>query len=254
MSTLKPEHKYILDQLLELESKGELVGAYEKIPIEVYHHPDCPGISSTQLKTVLRKSITHWELRRDEDSEEKAFGRIFHNFISEPHLIEKARSQDILLADEMFTNLKKHPVAKALLSGAKYEVSFFSKDEATGLTKKCRADLIHFDQKVVGDFKSTRDASLDSFLYDCKKFGYKFSASYYLEIISEVMGERYEDFRLIASEKEPPRQTAVYRVHQKSIEDAQPEIRAGLNKIKDAIDKGLGAWKGYSKDTVDIII
>jgi len=253
---MTPEHKQILGSLIELHSKGELIGAFDDLPIEVYHHKDCPGISSTQLKMVMKKSITHWEECRYQDSEEKAFGRIFHNYISEPNLIGKGnyKAKDIILASTMFENMRKHPTAKALLNGAQFEVSFFSKDQETGLLKKCRADLIHFDERIVGDFKSTRDASLDSFTYDCKKFGYRTSAAYYLEIISEAMGERFEDFRLIASEKEPPNQTAVYRIHEKSIQEAQIEIRAGLNKIKEAIDRGDYAWKGYSQNVTDIII
>lgn len=248
------EHLQVLKELQELHSRGELVGAFDNIPIEVYHHPSCPGISSTQLKVVMKKSIAHWEASRSEDTEEKAFGRIFHNFISEPHLIDKAKSKDILLASTMFNNMKQHPIARSLLHGAQFEVSFFSIDQETGLLKKCRADLIQWDDKIVGDFKSTRDASLDSFLYDCKKFGYRTSAAFYLEIISEAMNDRWEDFRLIASEKEHPNQTAVYRIHEKSLQEAQAEIRTGLNKIKEAIDRGEYAWKGYSQNVTDILI
>lgn len=248
---LSPNHQAVLDQLIKLHQAGELVGAYENIPIEVYHSPLCPGISSTMLKTAIKRSVAH--INHDtEDNENLSFGRLFHAFISEPHLIKNAKSKDVLLAQKMFTNMMKHPVVRALMRGAKHEITFFSTDQETGLTKKCRAD--GYIEGIVFDFKTTRNASLDSFVGDCKRYNYRISAAYYLEIISEVFGERHEDFRLIACEKEEPCETSIYRVHSRSIEEASQEIRGGLNKIKEAFDKGDYAWKGYSQNVTDILI
>lgn len=254
---LSPANQEILQVLKNLHSKRELVGCFNDIPIEVYHHPECPGISSTQIKTVLKRSISHLKHAK-EDTEELTFGRLFHAFISEPWTIQNAKSSDVLLAKKMFDNMMKHPVIRALMRGAKHEVTFFSYDQETGLLKKCRADGINdLDagySPIVFDFKTTKNASLDSFTSDCKRFNYRLSAAYYLEIISEVYGSRTEDFRLIACEKEEPCEAAIYRVHSRSLEEANNEIRIALNKIKEAIDKGESAWTGYSLNAIDILI
>lgn len=248
---LSPAHQIILDKIIEAHNDGQLVGAFDGIPIEVYHHPLCPGISSTMLKTAIKRSMAHMNFDK-EDNEQLSFGRLFHSFISEPHLIQNAKSKDVLLAQKMFTNMMKHPIVNSLMRGARHEITFFSTDMETGLTKKCRAD--GYNEGIVFDFKTTRNASLDSFISDCKRFNYRISAAYYLEIISEVFGERHEDFRLIACEKEDPCEVSVYRVHSRSIEEAAQEIRGGLNKIKEAFDKGELAWKGYSQNVTDILI
>lgn len=240
-----------------MDTKGELIGAFHDIPIEVYHHPDCPAISSTQLKTVLKKSVAHWKYAKQEDTDSLSFGRLFHDFISDPQLLakydpSKKSYKDILLASVMFKNMMDHPIARSLVEGAKHEVTFFSRDKETGLLKKCRVDGINGN--IVFDFKSTKDASMESFISDCKRYNYRIQAAYYLEIVSEVMGQSFTDFRFIASEKEEPNMTAVYRTHDRSLAAAHYEIREGLNKIKLAIDSGSDGWNGYSKSLTDILI
>ena len=249
--SLSIDHQAVLALLKLLESKGELVGAFEDIPIEVYHHPECPGISSTTLKTVLKRSYAHLGHSKF-DTKEMSFGRLFHSFISEPHLIESAKSKDVLLAHKMYANMMRHPIISSLMNGAQHEVTFFSKDEETGLLKKCRAD--GYNQGIVFDVKTTQDASLGSFVNDCKRYNYRSQAAYYLEVISEAMGFRHEDFRFIASEKEDPCESAIYRTHARSIEEASQEIRIALNKIKEAIDGGVSTWKGYSLNDTEILI
>jgi len=248
---LSLDHQNLLTTIQKMHLAGDLVGWFDDLPIEIYHHPECPGISSTTLKTVLKRSVAH--LKHDKiDTEELSFGRLFHSFISEPHLINIAKSKDVLLAKKMYDNMMRHPIVRSLMIGAQHEVTFFSKDQDTGLLKKCRAD--GYSEGIVFDFKTTRDASLGSFTNDCKRYNYRLSAAYYLEIISEATGVRHEDFRFIACEKEDPCETAIYRTHSRSIEEASQEIRIGLNKIKDAIDKGEYAWKGYSQNVTDILI
>lgn len=249
--SLSKEHQSILKTLQDLHARKELEGSFDDIPIEVYHNSQCPGISSTQIKTVLNKSVLHLQHVK-EDTDGLMFGRLFHSFISEPHLIQNAKSNDLILAKKMYDNMMSHPIIRSLMRGAKHEITFFSYDKETGLLKKCRAD--GFNDGIVFDFKTTRDASLGSFLNDCKRYNYRISAAYYLEVISEVLGYRIEDFRLIASEKEEPNQSAIYRVHTRSIEEANQEIRIALNKIKDAIDSNKYAWSGYTPNAIDILI
>ena len=181
--TLSKEHQSILKTLQDLHARKELEGSFDDIPIEVYHNPQCPGISSTQIKTVLNKSVLHLQHAK-EDTDGLMFGRLFHSFISEPHLIQNAKSNDLILAKKMYDNdeSSNNPIID---EGAKHEITFFSYDKKQ-VFLKCRAD--GFNDGIVFDFKTTRDASLGSFLNDCKRYNYRISAAYYLEVISEVLG------------------------------------------------------------------
>lgn len=258
--TLSPQHQEILDTLIKMYQDKTLIGAFSDIPIEVYHHPQCPAVSSSMLKTTLRRSFSHWKTGHNIDSEGLSFGNLFHQFVSEPHKIrenkestgKKANYADIFVANKMFDKMMRQPIVRSMMRGASHEVSYFSLDKETGLLKKCRLD--GYNNGIVFDFKSTRDASQNSFIQDCRKFDYRLSAAYYLEIVSEVTGQIHDNFVWIASEKEDPHECALYNLHRKSIEAASQDIREALNKIKLAIDTSENGWDGYSRNVTEIMI
>src|SRR4051812_16285277 len=84
---MAPEHLEILKSLIDMEARGELERAsFDDVPISVYHHPSCPGISSTTIKTVLKKSWNHVGTGGGAEKESFRFGSAFHCFNNEPHL------------------------------------------------------------------------------------------------------------------------------------------------------------------------
>ncbi len=52
---LSPQHQECLKNLIALNDAGKLEGEFKDIPIEVYHHPLCPGFS----KSLLMKATTY---------------------------------------------------------------------------------------------------------------------------------------------------------------------------------------------------
>lgn len=258
----------ILKELIYLHEKNELQGAFDGIPIDVYHHKDCPGISATKLKYVIETTYNHWLIDRGNESKSLRFGTALHCLINEPHLFEKQyyvcpadskrdkKYQDalrlfdgIVLLQPEFDQLtavsKKiftHPVLKNHLIGSNYERTYFSYDQETGLLKKCRADIVNNNLKSIVDIKSTESASEYSFQKDCLRYLYRIPAAYYMSIISEVSGEIYNNFYFAACEKQEPYEIAIYEASENSLNKAYEEIKLALSRIK-AIQKG--EWSGY---------
>lgn len=276
---LRPSHREILCDIIASEISGTLKGCYADIPIQVYHHPLCSGYSSTTIKRMTDQTYNHWYVSRDEQSKVFRFGSAFHAFCNEPHIFEedylistadnrrakeykidvsKANGRIILLSSEfkvievMSRKLFDHPDAGPLLKNAEFELTYFSKDSATGLWKKCRLD--GNKNRRISDLKTTESASEYSFTMDSKKYLTRISASYYLEIVTEVTGFPHTEFNLVPCEKTEPWECAVYRVHESSVFKAQSEIRTALQKIRDILDQGEKAWRGYQLGIKSIAI
>jgi len=268
---LSPAHREILCDIISAELGGTLGGCYEDIPIQVYHHPLCTGYSSTTIKRMIEQSYNHWYLQQGKQSKPLRFGSAFHAFCNEPHnfeidyqistadnrrgrdfreLNQKYAGKIVLTAPEFKTievmsrKLFEHPDAAPLLKGAKFELTYFHYDSVHGLWKKCRLDAIK--GMCISDLKTTQNASLDSFQRDGKKFLYRISAAYYMQIVSEVTGQNFHDFYLIACESEEPNEIATYRVRDQSIARANDEIDGCLKTIRAILDQGDKAWKGYA--------
>lgn len=280
LTDISPQNRDILVQIIEMELRGTLKGSYSDIPNEVYHHNLCSGYSSTVIKRLYEESYNHWFEQKNDESDSLRFGSAFHAFCNEPFEFESnyiishldsrrgkeyqllkakasATGKTILMQDEfeliklMSTKLFAHPDAAALVKNAKNELSFFSQDQETGLWKKCRVDGI--SGRSIYDLKTCLSAAASSFMSDAKKYLYRISASYYLEIISEVYNSIHRDFFLIACEKQKPNEIAVYKVHEHSLEKAQIEIRAVLNTILN-IKINPNSWRGLPLGIKEIAI
>lgn len=272
---MSPAQLEILKELIDMEARGELDRAsFDDIPIQVYHHPSCPGISSTTIKTVLKKSWNHVGTKGGAEKDSFRFGSAFHCLNNEPHLFNDiyivcpfdskrgedwkgykesagARGKILLLQKEfrclevMSKKLWLHPDARELMTNAQFEVTYFVRDQRTGVLKKCRVDSIKRGSLIlISDLKTTWDASPDAFSFDCRKYLYRISASYYSEIVSEFYGELVHGFYLIPCEKVEPYEITVYKVPDDAILKGGAEIAESLDKIA-AIQKDPKAWRGY---------
>lgn len=108
-------------------------------------------------------------------------------------------------ATEMVTALKQTPFVQKLLEGT-HERPLFWTDESTGELCKVRLDSYRFigDKLIIVDYKTTNDASTDSFLRSAINYGYDFQAAMYVEAARQVLKKSDIDFVFIAQEKEPP--------------------------------------------------
>ena len=261
----------ILQTLISMADKGTLTGCFADVPVEVYHHSQCPGISSTQLKGIIKKSYAHFCNEKRTESPALKFGSAFHCFVNEPEEFsntyqiiygektERLQSGRIALSIDDFETIKvmqkkvfEHPDAGPLIFDAQFELTYWSVDQQTGILKKCRVDAIK--NKIISDLKSCADASAETFARDARKYLYRISGAYYLEIVSEVLGEHLETFNLIACEKQQPHEINVFRISDNSLRKANEEIRHALKIIQTIHEQGAKAWSGYDLGIKDLHI
>ena len=268
---MKKSNSEILNEMKLMDMTDTLNGCFADIPIEVYHSAECPGVSSTQLKGIVQKSYKHYLHDREKRSDAMDFGSAFHAFVNEPEDFVRTyeivqpraskfltpgmtalKADDFKTIEVMSKKVFQHPDAGPLLNGAQNELTYFFRDQETGILKKVRVDAIN-GRKII-DLKTTGDASPRAFAKSCRDYLYRISAAYYLEVVSEVMGTALDEFYLIACEKTEPFEVAVYRVPEKSIERGTAEVRSALGTLQKIREEGERAWKGYPTGIKDLDI
>lgn len=246
--------KTVLHQLKLIHEMGQIKGKYKDIPIEAYHDPECPGVSSSTL-SAIHKGIPYFLSRVSKGkTDAMVMGSAIHDAILLPDLFAKKyvpepedknlrstagkESYRIFLKvyedrikNEGLTILKRdkweqiikmrekvlsHPViANALRMGEK-EVTYFCQHEETGLLRKCRTDLVLEEQGIILDLKTTTDCSKNAFSKEIAKYGYDRTAAYYCDILRDLYGKDFL-FGFIAIEKEEPYNVGLYLLGSKSM-------------------------------------
>lgn len=234
------------------------------------------GVSSTDLKHMI-KSPAHFRYWKDNEqvtTQALLFGKAVHKYVLEkddffnefavePFCDKRTKEgkakwllfqdqnedKDIISADdfqkiqEMREALYNTPFAKQLLSGQK-ELSFFSKDEETGLMMKCRPDCITQigDAHILLDYKSCQDASSEVFMKSAISLAYDLQMAYYKDIMDKVTGHEHSVI-FIAQEKTPPYAVNILEANEYFIKSGKDMYRTYLNLYKECSDSGN--WYGF---------
>jgi hypothetical protein len=260
---LSDKNQKILNQLKERAAAGTLEGAFAGIPIEVYHHPECPGYSSTYIKAVVASCFKYAQQREHIATPEMEFGTRFHTFMQsrEEFLARYAVGRyepakhfvswdDFARIKVMAENVLNHPVAKPLVVGGDEERTFFSYCPVTGILRKCRPDVVN--GAIISDYKSTMDACESAFTRTAKRLLYRVSAAYYLDTTNGAQKQRaFEEFKFIAVESQGLHEVAVYDIDDRSLERARSEIQVASFAIANA---STGGWTGYPLYTEPLYI
>ena len=153
------------------------------------------------------------------------------------------KSADYDKACGMRNALLEVDLVTKLLSG-KHEVPLFWTDEMTGETCKVRLDCFTplSNGAVVIDYKTTSDASTESFMRSAINYGYDFQAAMYSEAVKRTM-DKDVVFYFIAQEKEPP-----YAFNVLAADDRL--VRRGYDMFRELLGiyhecKVTGNWYGY---------
>ncbi len=153
------------------------------------------------------------------------------------------KSADYDKAVGMRNALMQNDMVMKLLSG-KHEIPLFWTDELTG--EKCKVRLDCFTPlssgAVVIDYKTTSDASTESFIRSAINYGYDFQAAMYTEAVRRVM-DRDAVFIFIAQEKDPPYAVNVLAADQLLVQRGYDTFRELLGIYHDC--KTSGNWYGY---------
>lgn len=136
-----------------------------------------------------------------------------------------------------------HPVAGALFVGGMAEATAVWIDPATGLLCKSRMDYWRPDISVIGDLKTTEDASPAGFARSVAKYRYAVQDAHYGEGVLHTVQHR-ANFLFVAVEKEPPYAVAVYQLDREAIARGE-ELRArDMGLLCDCLQ--LDAWPSYA--------
>lgn len=256
----------LLETLKQKAKDSSLSGLFECLPNEIYHHPECPGLSKSQLCTIAR-SYSHLS-KENSSTPALLLGSLFHDlvlmgdeFCEQTYAVErkfgrtkaeleaKAEwygslgntqpvSQDIYdTARTMRDAVLGHSLASSILEGTLNEQSFFWDDPTTGELCKCRPDARRDADNLLIDLKSTTDASFVSFRKSMANYTYDIQAAFYLDGVSEVLQRKHENFVFIAVEKAPPFGVAVYHINEAAIEVGRELYKKLLKKAKEDREK-----------------
>lgn len=235
-----------------------------RIEHEAYHAS--PGVSSSQLKSILKKSPAHAQVKI-ETTPAMEFGTAFHTALLEPELFDeqytvRPEGVDFRTADgkqwradnEHKTILKNEDYDRiqAMLESvykSKYwdrikgydrELACVSRHKETGMLVKCKPDMLG---DLIVDIKTTKDASPEGFkksLYSY--FNYALSAAFYQDIVADITG-KVKPFLFCAVESAPPHAVAWYEMPIPAYEEGARQYQRAL--LAWAKCEASDEWPGY---------
>lgn len=127
-----------------------------------------------------------------------------------------------------------------LLKGAYSEVSFYGKDEETGLDVRVRPDYFNIEENIgvnaVISFKTTRADDLGKFYYDCAKLKYELSEGMYQEVMSNVTGRNFNVTIMIMLQTVEPYDVAVLFWSPDDLANGKYKYHYALSIVKDCFD------------------
>ncbi len=244
-----------------------------------YHNSD--GISRSGIMQIRRSPHHYWyhylnpNKIKKEFNDNLMFGNMVHTYILEPQLFDssfhiapktirrgakwndllaQANGKQIIFEDEfeklqlIATSVKSHHEASAILEGAQYEKSLYWVDPATEILCKARPDILR--PSLIGDLKTTEDASEYAFSYSIKKYGYHIQCAMQREASRHVLEKDIETFAFICIEKEEPYAPAVYLLEKAAIEKGKEEFMVNLLKYKECLLSNT--WPCYATKEISL--
>ena len=146
-------------------------------------------------------------------------------------------------------SLQDHDAAsKALFRGnGENEATFITKDAASGIDLKCRADRVTSTGFLV-DLKTTQDASARAFGKSVVNFSYHLQSAFYMRCVEEATGTCPKGFVFVAVEKEPPYACQVFLADDEMLNIGIKKVDDLLSQLRSFTEKfGTSPWPSYSQ-------
>ena len=247
-----------------------------------------PSISSSGLRTIDTESPEHyWDQsylnpvgEPQKETEALIFGRAAHalllgesnfkkKFVIRPEELAgrawqgnrteckewvKDQTLPILTNDDLDTlrgmaaRLARHPLIQAGLMNGEIERSMFWKDKETQIWLKVRPDVMPVNLDVLGDYKTTADASRYAVRRDIYERGYHLQLALAGMGMEELMGRRPgpDDYVLIFQEKKRPYSINIKPLDAEAIAFGRMQLRRAIRVFADCWEKQ--DWYGYDDD------
>lgn len=139
------------------------------------------------------------------------------------------------MAESILTN--EHAQAMLKHQEARTELSVFSKDPETGVTVKCRFDLMTPGKAL--DLKKTQDARPEAFAKSVANYRYMVQAAFYSDVWEWETGEKLDAFGFLTVEEEMPHASAIYVLDDEAMEYGRKLYRRDLNRYAECLDSGI---------------
>ncbi len=152
--------------------------------------------------------------------------------------------------DGMRASLATHAEAAAAIEQGLVETSGYARSEELGLTFKVRPDVLLPATGVIYDLKTCVDASAEAFQASAWRLGYHIQAAWYLAVANLIAPGKYQAFRFIAIEKEPPYALAVYEASPAFLEAGSGEVDRALGILLRCLESG--EWFGFPPDVTSL--
>lgn len=218
-------------------------GVYDLAMSDYHGQPaDALCMGSSDAVTLTNSTPAHlqasWHEEGD-DSKASDLGTIIHTLILEPH--RAAKQLAVIVADDWRTKVAReqrddarargctpilekdldgahaavqcvmdHPIAATLLAKGDAEKSWFAKDEATGLYRKCRPDFFT-ESRIIVDVKSVASCAPEFLQRRVYDGGWFQQAPWYCDVVERVSGAPAKGYCWICVEQKPPHAVVVRR-------------------------------------------
>lgn len=233
---------------------------YYDLHLDEKTYRDHPALNASHLK-LISKPFMYKQMVIEGKSKEKtdslSLGTAVHIHILEPHkkhLIKNLSdyghddkrkwqqirelerqnpdctfftAKEIEKINAMVTSVKLHDEAlKLYASGAWNEVSLFW--EMNGKQCKGRCDTVNFEENIVIDLKTTKDA--EGFMKECVDYTYHLQAAFYLKGLKAITGKDFTWY-WVAVDSEAPHFTFVYKATSETIEIGNILLNQYMQKL-----------------------
>ena len=252
-------------------------GVYD-MPAEQYHAR--PELSSSGMRALLPPScpaLFHWEqLNPAEPRDEFDFGHVAHKLVLgegeqiavldfDSFRTADARAaklmayregkipileKEFLKAKAMALEVRKHPVAKYLLTDGKPEQSLFWRDQATGTEMRARVDWLRNPRegrrmKVV-DYKTITKVDPETIRRAIADYGYHQQGATYREACQALgLGGRDTVVNLIFQMKAAPFLVHVVQLTPVDLQLGAARNRRAIEIYRECTESGY--WPGYDE-------
>lgn len=257
-------------------------GIHKNMPIEVYHKS--PGISSSGISLILDCPKRYWyqylcEDNIKEETRSMSIGQALHTMVLEPHTfddrflvlpqcdrrtkagkevyedaIKHAGTKSLLNHDDyesakqMAENIRTHRMFEKLYGVGNIEDSLIWKDKDTNVLLRSRPD--YYNDFLIVDIKTTKDASPHSFANSMATYGYHRQAALACDALTELTGVTYDTVIQFVVENTAPYLVAAYLISQDAISLGRKQYKEGAAIYSDCMKSNV--WPGYPEIITEI--
>jgi hypothetical protein len=159
---------------------------------------------------------------------------------------------EFAIVEEMAAQLRRHPIAAALLAVGTAEQSMFWIDPVTGVWLRSRLDWLPAAtarRTIIPDYKTAADASTATFSRAVAQFGYHQQAAWYLDGHRTLTGSDAA-FVFIVQERDAPYLVNVCELDSQALEIGAARNRRAIDLYRECAV--TGRWPGYG-DEVNLV-